>query len=118
MRNIILDIVSPLLAADAAPQTGANQTGEFIKFIMMILVFGVMMWLLMIRPQQKRAKEHATLLKALKAGDKVVTSSGIVGVVVSVKEKTVTLRTADTKIEVLKSAVSDITERSGESSES
>ena len=73
--------------------------------------FMVVMWLLMIRPQQKKAKEHAALLKTLKSGDKVVTSGGIMGVVVSVKDRTVALRSADTKMEVLKSAVTEIVER-------
>jgi preprotein translocase subunit YajC len=72
----------------------------------------------LIRPQSKRAKQQANLLKALKAGDKVVTSSGLVGVVIAVKERTVSLRSADAKLEILKSAVTEITERAGESSES
>jgi preprotein translocase subunit YajC len=46
----------------------------------------------------------------------VLTASGIVGVVISVKEKTVTLRSGETKLEVLKSTVSEITEKSGDSS--
>jgi preprotein translocase subunit YajC len=65
----------------------------------------------MFRPQQKKAKEHERLLKTLKPKDKVVTSGGIMGIVVSVQERTVTIRSADTKLEVLKSAVSEITER-------
>ena len=51
------------------------------------------------------------MLKSLKPKDKVVTSGGVMGIVVSVQEKTVTIRSADTKLEVLKSAVSEITER-------
>jgi preprotein translocase subunit YajC len=69
------------------------------------------MYFVMIRPQQKKAKEHEALLKALKVGDKVVTSGGILAVVVSVKDKSVSVRSADTKLEVLKSAVTEITER-------
>ena len=72
----------------------------------------------LIRPQQKKAKEHATLLKSIRSGDRIVTSGGVVGVVITVKEKTVTLRSADTKLEVLKSAVSEVSERGGETSES
>ena len=74
-------------------------------------VMGVMFYFVLIRPQQKKAKDHALLLKALRPGDKIVTSGGILGVVVSVKDKTVAIRSADTKLEVLKSAVSEITER-------
>jgi preprotein translocase subunit YajC len=69
----------------------------------------------MIRPQSKKAKELAAKMNTLKPGDKIVTSSGIVGTVVAVKDRTVSMRSADTKLEVLKSAVSEITERAGES---
>ena len=54
----------------------------------------------------------------MRAGDKIVTASGIVAVVVTVKEKTLTIRSADAKLEVTKSAIAEITERSGEPSES
>ncbi len=87
------------------------------QFVPMILVF-VIFYLVLIRPQQRKAKEHEVLLKTIKPGDKVVVGGGIIGVVVAVKDKTVSLRSADAKIEVLKSAVSDITERAGNVSES
>lgn len=84
------------------------------NFLLMGALF-VIGYFLLIRPQSKRAKEQAALLKTVKPGDKVVTSSGIVGVVVALKDKTVSLRSADTKMEVLKSAIAEITERGGES---
>lgn len=77
----------------------------------MIGVMMVIFWVMLIRPQQKRAKEQASLLKGLKPGDKVATSAGIIGVVVSLKENTVTLRSADTKLEVTKNSITDVTER-------
>ncbi len=76
----------------------------------------VALYFVLIRPQSKKAKEHAEMLKAMKTGDRVVTSGGVVGIVVSVKERTVAIRSAETKLEVLKSAVSEITERGGEAS--
>jgi preprotein translocase subunit YajC len=88
--------------------TQANPTGEMLKMVGMMAIFGVMMYLVMIRPQQKKAKEHARLLSSLKSGDEVVTGSGIVGTIITVKERTVTLRTADSKLELLKSAITDI----------
>ena len=78
----------------------------------------VVFYFALIRPQQKKTKEHAALLKAIRPGDKIVTSSGIVAVVVTVKEKTLSVRSADAKLEITKSAVAEITERSGEHSES
>ena len=58
------------------------------------------------------------MLKSVKPGDKVATSSGIVGTIISVREKNVTLRSADAKLEITKSAIAEITERGGESKES
>ena len=87
----------------------------------MLQTFGLMafmalaMYLLMFRPQQKKAREHADMLKTIKNGDRVVTSGGVLGVVVGLKDKSVSIRSADTKLEVLKSAVTEILERSGSS---
>ena len=84
---------------------------------MLLVLMGVMMYFLLFRPQQQRAKQQARLLSNLKSGDKVVTSSGIIGVVITVKDKTVSLRSADAKMEVTKSSVTDILE-SGDASAS
>jgi preprotein translocase subunit YajC len=99
-----------------APATG-NSAPSVMNFIPFILMF-VVLYFIMIRPQSKKAKEHAALLKSVKSGDKVVTNGGVVGTVVTVKDKTVSIRSADTKLEVLKSAVTEITERSGEAAAS
>src|SRR3954452_18988551 len=115
MISKVLDTLTPLLAQ--ATQVAPNPTGEMIKMVGMIALFGVMMYLLMIRPQQKKAREHDTLLKTLRAGDKVVTTSGILGVVLSIRDKSVSLRSADTKLEVLKSAIAEVTERDAEKAE-
>jgi preprotein translocase subunit YajC len=103
--------LSPLLADQ--PALAPDQTGAQIKFLGMMAVFVIMMWVLMISPQRKKAKQLEAMLKTLKAGDKVVTTSGIIGVVISIKDRSVSLRSADTKLEVLKSAVAEVTERSG-----
>src|SRR5208282_1960525 len=108
--------VSPLLAQQ--PALAPDQTGAQIKFLGMMAVFVIIMWVLMIAPQRKKAKQLEAMLKTLKTGDKIVTTSGIIGVVISIKERSVSLRSADTKLEVLKSAVAEVTERSGEAAES
>ena len=76
---------------------------------------GIMIYFLLFRPQQQRTKQQAKMLANLKSGDKVVTSSGIVGVVITVKDKTVSPRSADAKMEVTKSSVTDILESSNPS---
>lgn len=85
-------------------------------FPLFLLLFAF--YFAILRPQQKRQKAHDTMMKSIKAGDKVTTSGGIIGVVVTVKERSVSIRSADTKLEVLKTAVSEITEREGEPSQS
>ncbi len=77
----------------------------------MIVFMFVVMYVVVLRPQQKRAKEQAELLKALKVGDKVITASGIIGVVTSVRDDSVTIRSSDTKLEFQKTAITQITER-------
>src|SRR5579872_6093898 len=94
-----------------------DATGQAIKTAIMFAVLIVIMWVMMIAPQRKKAKEQEAMLGALRSGDKVVTGSGIVGVVLSIKDKTVSIRSADTKLEVLKSAITEVTERGGEASE-
>ena len=69
-----------------------------------------MMYFMLFRPQQQRQKQLAKLMANLKAGDRVVTSSGIIGTVISVKDKTGSLRSADAKMEVTKSSVTEILE--------
>ena len=75
-------ISSFLLAAAAAPSTG---TSFFIQTIPLVLVF-VIFWFLMIRPQQKRMREHQAQIAAVKKGDRVVTGGGLIGKVTKVTD--------------------------------
>ena len=59
--------------------------GAIAQFLPLILIFGIMYFLL-IRPQQKKVKQHQAMVEALRRGDKVVTQGGIIGEVVKVKE--------------------------------
>ena len=97
------------------PALAPDQTGALIKNLgFMVLLFGRDV-VLMIGPQRKKAKQLEAMLKALKPGDKIVTASGILGVVITIKDRSVSIRSADTKMEVLKSSVAEITERGGRS---
>lgn len=98
----------------APPGTQPNPTGETIKLFGMLALMGLMFYFVLLRPQQKKAKEHAAMLKTVRPGDRVVTNGGLVGVVLTVKEKTLTIRSADAKLEITKSAITEITERSGD----
>lgn len=81
------------IAYAAAP--AATSTGQGVmSFVPLILIFAVFYFLL-IRPQQKKAKEHQNFLANLKKGDAVVSSGGIQGVVTGLTETVVTLEIAD-----------------------
>lgn len=99
-----------LTLALATPPAGGNGSGGglgFGAFLPMILVF-VIFYLLILRPQSKRQKEHQRMLSALAKGDRVVTSGGIHGTVqrVNDKEETLILKISDdVKIEVDRGAI-------------
>jgi preprotein translocase subunit YajC len=95
-------------------QPGATGGGLLSLLLPWILIFGIF-YLLVIRPQQKRQRkaqaDREQLLKALKPGDKVVTSGGIYGTIVALKDKedTVQLRVAQSvSIEVLRSSIAGL----------
>ena len=83
------------------PQPQVSQMGMFVPMILMVVIF----YFLLIRPQQKKAKEHTKMVNALKSGASVVTRGGVVGTVQSVKDTTVTVRSLESKFEVEKHAI-------------
>lgn len=90
--------------APAAAPGGDPMTG-MLFFIGMIVIF----YFLLIRPQQKRAKEHRKMVEALEKGNEVVTSGGILGKVVDVAEQYLTVEIADgVQIRVQRHAVSTV----------
>ena len=102
--------------AQAAPAVDAPKQNPIVAFLPMVLLV-VVFYFILIRPQQKRAKELAKLVEAIKSGDRVATASGIIGTVITVKDKIVTLRSADSKLEVSKGSITEILE-SGKTIES
>ncbi|MBI5101675.1 MAG: preprotein translocase subunit YajC [Nitrospirae bacterium] len=80
-------------AMGPAPQ-GGGQAGGIMGFLPLILIF-VIFFFLIIRPQQKKAKEHKLMLENIKKGDKVITSGGIYGLVEEVRPESVTLKIAE-----------------------
>ncbi|MBP5506027.1 MAG: preprotein translocase subunit YajC [Bacteroidales bacterium] len=87
-------------------ETPAQQGGGSWSVMIMIVVIFVIMWLFMIRPQQKKQKEMEKFRKELQKGDKVVTVGGIYGVVSEIKENTVDIEVAkDVRLRVDKSSL-------------
>lgn len=87
----------------------AEAEGGMMSFFVMMIMMLAIFYFLLFRPQQKQQQQHQTLLSGLKRGDEVILSSGIIGKIHSVEESTITLDlNADTRIKVLKRAVSSL----------
>ncbi len=102
----------PLTIAQAAPAApaGAGQSTMFMP-VMMVILFAIM-YFMMIRPQKRREKERKEMINAVKAGNRVLLTSGIIGEVVNVKESTLIVRIAEgVKIECVRSAISQVLEK-------
>ena len=81
--------------SDAQAQTAAGGSQSSMLNMLLLPLMLVAFYFLLIRPQQKRAKEHTNLLSKLAAGDEVVTSGGILGRVTEVGDAFVTVEIAD-----------------------
>jgi preprotein translocase subunit YajC len=90
------------------PQT-ANPLMNFVPLILIFVIF----YFMLIRPQRQKEKEHQKMLGAVAKNDEVVTSSGIHGTIVNVKDKTVILRVDENvKIEVEKNCIAYVKKQS------
>jgi len=95
-----------LLAQSAVPAAGTGS--PLASFVPIILIF-VIMYFVLFRPQMRRQKEQARLVSSLKTGDRVVTASGIHGLISNIKETTVIVKVADNvKLEMEKTAVTNV----------
>jgi preprotein translocase subunit YajC len=105
-----------ILIAQAATE-GAPAANPLMSFLPLIFIF-VIFYFLLIRPQQKKQKEHAKLVSGLKSGDRVITTAGIHGLITNVKDTTVSLKVADNvKIEMDRAAIVTV-QKAAEGSES
>ena len=95
-------------AASPAGAAGSGLLG-MLPFVFLIVI----MYYVMIRPQMRRQKEQAKLVSSLKTGDRVVTTSGIHGLISNVKDTTVIVKVADNvKLEMEKTAVTNVVKTS------
>ena len=81
----------------------------FAQFIPLILIF-VIFYFFLIKPQQKRVKDHKAMVEALKRGDEIITSGGIIGVVDRVMEddRIEVVIGDDTKVQIIKSTITSL----------
>ncbi len=100
-----------VMAAAVAPEAaaGAAQPSPFLQFLPLVFLF-VVFYFLIIRPQQKKQKDHATMVSKLDKNDEVITAGGFHATVVSVSDRTATIRIADNvKVEIEKSSIQQVT---------
>ncbi len=99
-------MLTTFLAQAASPTpAGPNPLASFVPIILIFII----MYFLLFRPQMKRQKEQARIVSSLKTGDRVVSASGIHGMISNVKDRTVIVKIADNvKIEMEKSAIATV----------
>lgn len=105
--------------SDAFADAGSNQSGGIMAFLPMI-AFVVILYFLLIHPQQKRQKQHQELIASIKKGDKVITNSGIIATVSKVvSEHEVILEIASgVHCKFVKSAISSVVDNTEKTSNS
>ncbi len=97
------------LISDAYAQGGGGSAGPGMgDFLFLIIIFAVF-WFLLIRPQQKRQKEHKAMVEGLSKGDEVVTNGGLLGKITKVGDNFVTLEISEgLKVQVQRMAVASL----------
>jgi preprotein translocase subunit YajC len=91
--------------------SGQQSGSTLFMFMIQIVAFIGIFYFILIRPQKNQAKKHEELLKAIKRGDEVVTSGGIVGEVVHVKDNQLTIRSGEAKLVVERERIAKVISR-------
>lgn len=108
-REVVLIMVKYAYALAGTPGTSSAGTPSPIASLMPIILVFAIFYFLLLRPQRRKQIEHQEMISRLKKNDEVITSGGIYGTVVNVKENSVILRVDDNvKIEVQKSAIAQL----------
>jgi preprotein translocase subunit YajC len=113
MKLIAVLIMLPVFAmAQDAPGTSSQPSlfGSFLPFLLMFVV----MYIFFILPKQKENKKTELMRNSLKKGDKVLTMSGIIGVIAHIDDRFVSIKTGDTKIDFEKTSVVKLLEADSE----
>ena len=99
------------MAQTTTPAGGSDPMGMVVQFLPIVGIFALM-YFLMIRPQQRRMKQHQAMVTALKRGDTVVLNSGVIGKVTKVEDAEATIEIAQgVPVKVVKSMISEVRTR-------
>jgi preprotein translocase subunit YajC len=97
-------LVTDIFFAMGQPQEGGKGGGSSLITCLMPLAFLGIFYALLIRPQKQQQKQHAKLVEEIKSGDRVI-AAGMVGTITNVKKDTIILKSADSKVELTRSAI-------------
>ena len=99
----------PLFALLFTP-SGQGGPGLSMLLLQVALIFGIF-YFLIIRPQRRQQQQHKKLLESLQKGDQVVTSGGIIGEVLHLKDNEITIRSGESKLVVLRANIANVVNR-------
>ncbi len=104
VRGLFLLLLAP---------SGSAGPGMGLLLLQLGVIFGLL-YFLILRPQRRQQEQHKKLLETLQRGDQIVTSGGIVGEVVHLKDSEVTIRSGEAKLVVLRGNIATIAKRAAE----
>lgn len=105
--NLLDLLIAPAHAQAAAP--AAPGAGSLLSTLLFPIILLVVMYMIMVRPQMKRAKEHRAMLDKLANGDEIITNGGIAGVVREIGDNFVSVEVADNvRLRVQKGAIGNV----------
>jgi preprotein translocase subunit YajC len=100
--------------AAAQGAAGAPEASPMWSFVVPMIFMVVIFYFLLIRPQQRKAKEHKALLENLKKGDRVITNGGLIGTIVNIEDPLVVIEVADrVRVEVARPYIAGFAPKKG-----
>lgn len=105
-----------MLISPAYAQAGGDPTGGLMSLLPLVLIF-VVFYFILIRPQQKKAKEHRMMLADLKRGDRIVTGGGVIATVVRVapdNDEVIAEIAKDVRVKIVKGTIQTVIREPGE----
>lgn len=101
-------MIHPPTFAFLAPPPGQQGSGTLMVVFIQIAALIAIFWFLLLRPQRQQQKKHEEMLKAVKRGDEIVTSGGIVGRVIHIKEQRVTIESGESRLVIERERIAKV----------
>ncbi|MDR3195191.1 MAG: preprotein translocase subunit YajC [Endomicrobium sp.] len=112
--DLLVILAVSLAMPSAASAQAAGGAGALGSFLPLILIF-VFFYLFLIRPQQKKSKEHQKSLSALKKGDKIITSGGVYATINAVRDNVLDIKIADgVNVQIAKRSIATVVTKDAE----